>query len=175
MSAMSSDCKEHSGKKYSTQWILQMFSFCAKGAKVGCRLGVWDLNTFRVSLAPFRVGEGSSFSLFLGPFEPICFKDVCLMDPEAPNIFHRALCRQKQRPGKKEVAHGLCEFPAESLSLGTVCRSFLSVEGIFESFVLLVFFKIFSYWQVQLTFEVATESIHGSRCIQSLCFSPCLL
>lgn len=102
MSATSSDCKEHSRKKYSTQWILQMSSFCAKGAKVGCRLGVWDLNTFRVSLAPFQVGEGSSFSLFLRPFEPVCFKDVCLMDPEAPNIFHRALCRQKQRPGKKE-------------------------------------------------------------------------
>ena len=73
-----------------------MSSFCAKGVKVVYRLGVWDLNTLRVSLAPFPIGEGSSFSLFMGPFEPVCFKDVHLMDPEAPNIFHRALYRQKQ-------------------------------------------------------------------------------
>lgn len=66
-------------------------------AEPGCRHGVWDLNTFRVSLVPFQIGEGSSFSLFMEPFEPDCFKDVHLMDPEAPNIFHRALCRMKKR------------------------------------------------------------------------------
>lgn len=62
-----------------------MSSFYAKGTKVGCRLGVWDLNAFRVSLAAFQIGEESSFSL--GSFEPVCFKGVYLMDPEAPSIF----------------------------------------------------------------------------------------
>lgn len=65
-----------------------MSLFCANGAAVGCRLGVWDLTTSRVSQVPFWIGEGSSFCLFMGPFEPACFKDVHLMNPEAPKRFH---------------------------------------------------------------------------------------
>lgn len=98
MSATPSDFKEHSGKKNhcSAQWIMNVCVVCTR-AKLRCRHGVWDLNTFRVSLVPFYIGEGSSFSLIMWPFEPDCFKDVHLMDPEAPNIFDRALCRMKKR------------------------------------------------------------------------------
>lgn len=71
-----------------------------------------------MSLAPFRIGKGSSFSPFMGSCETDGFKDVHLMDPEAPNIFHRALCRQKQRLGKKEMANFLQKACILALSAG---------------------------------------------------------
>lgn len=72
-----------------------------------------------------------------------------------------------------EAALGLCKFPAGSLSLGTVSRSFICCKNLWKFF----FFKKEknSYWQVQLTFEVATESIHGSWCLRRLCSSPHLV
>lgn len=153
---------------YSMQCILQMSLFCANGAKVGCRLVVWHLNTFGVSQVPFWVGEGSAFYLFMGPFEPACFKDVHLMNPEAPNGFHRVLCRQKQRRPL-----GCANFLQEVWVLEP-SAGLLSVVRICESSF---FFKKEknSYWQVQLTFEVATESIHGSWCLRRLCSSPHLV
>lgn len=81
---------------FCTVDITNVYFVCTR-AELRCRHGVWDLNTFRVSLVPFRIGEGSSFSLIMGPFESEYFKDVHLMNPEPPNIFHRVLCRMKKR------------------------------------------------------------------------------
>lgn len=70
---------------------------CVHEAELRCRHGVWELNTFRVSLVPFHIGEGRSFSLIMGPSQPDSFKGVHSMHPQAPNIFRRALCRMKKR------------------------------------------------------------------------------
>lgn len=97
MSAMSSDFKEHSGK--NTVLLSEYYKClsCVHKAELGCRHDVWELNTFGVSLVPFHMGEGRSFSPILRPFEPDSFKGVHLMQPQAPNIFRRVLCRMKKR------------------------------------------------------------------------------